>query len=200
MYEALDGRYGDTHALIASALPPLLWSGLELAKTRRLDAVSVIVVASIVFTLVATAMGGSARLIQIRDALVTGAMGVLFLASLLMQKPLIFYLARATSARNTESGAARFEAMWQNPAIRRIFRLMTAVWGGGLIVQTAVLCFLAWVWPISRYLLLGPVIGYVIFGLLLLWSLWYGAKHKALAALPVPFNREEITPSTRPHP
>ena len=183
MYEALDGRYGDTDALIASAMPPLLWSGFELAKTRRLDAISVIVVASIVFTLAATAMGGSARLIQIRDALVTGAMGVLFLASLLMEKPLIFYLARATSARNTESGAARFEAMWQNPGIRRIFRLMTAVWGAGLIVQTAVLCLLAWVWPISRYLLLGPFIGYGIFGLLLLWSLWYGAKHKALAAI-----------------
>ncbi|MDE1896093.1 MAG: hypothetical protein KGH91_03345 [Rhodospirillales bacterium] len=200
MYEALDGRYGDTNALIASALPPLLWSGFELAKTRRLDAISVVVVASIIFTLAATAMGGSARLIQIRDALVTGAMGVLFLASLLMQKPLIFYLARATSARNTESGAMQFEAMWQSPAIRRIFRLMTAVWGVGLIVQTALLCFLAWVWPISRYLLLGPFIGYGIFGLLLLWSLWYGAKHKALAALPVSFNREEPIPSTKPAP
>ena len=200
MYEALDGRYGDTRALIASSLPPLLWSGFELAKTRRLDAVSIIVVASIMFTLAATAMGGSARLIQIRDALVTGAMGVLFLASLLMQKPLIFYLARATSARKTETDAMRFEAMWQNPGTRRIFRLMTAVWGVGLIVQTALLCSLAWVWPISRYLLLGPFIGYGIFGLLLLWSLWYGAKHKALAALPVSFNREEPIPSTKPAP
>ena len=184
MFEALDGRYGDTDALIASAVPPLLWSSYELAKTRRLDAVSVVVVASIVLTLAATALGGSARLIQIRDALVTGAIGVAFLASLLMEKPLIFYLARAASARNTEQGAARFEAMWQTPGVRRTFRLMTAVWGAGLVMQTAVLCSLAWVWPISRYLLLSPFIGYGIFGLLLLWSLWYGAKRKALAALP----------------
>ncbi|MDE2319665.1 MAG: hypothetical protein KGK02_08205 [Rhodospirillales bacterium] len=183
MFEVLEGRYGDTNALIASAVPPLLWSSFELAKTRRLDAVSVIVLASIVLTLAATALGGSARLIQIRDALVSGAVGLLFLASLLMEKPLIFYLARATSARNTKIGAARFEAMWQTPAIRRTFRLMTAVWGAGLVLQTAVMCTLAWIWPISRYLLLGPFIGYGIFGLLLLWSLWYGAKRKALAAI-----------------
>ncbi|MBU6426572.1 MAG: hypothetical protein KGQ69_09605 [Rhodospirillales bacterium] len=183
MYEVLDDTLGDTNALIASAVPPLLWSGYELVKTRRLDAVSVVVVASIVLTLAATALGGSARLIQIRDALVTGAIGVVFLASLLMEKPLVFYLARATSARNTEQGAEQFEAMWQNPEVRRTFRRMTAAWGAGLIVQTAVLCLLAWVWPISRYLLLAPFIGYGIFGLLLLWSLWYGAKRKALAAL-----------------
>ncbi|MBU6419585.1 MAG: hypothetical protein KGQ79_07640 [Proteobacteria bacterium] len=183
MYEALDDTLGDTNALIASAVPPLLWSGYELVKTRRLDAVSVVVVASIVLTLAATALGGSARLIQIRDALVTGAIGVVFLASLLMEKPLVFYLARATSARNTEQGTEQFEAMWQNPELRRTFQRMTAAWGTGLIVQTTVLCLLAWVWPISRYLLLAPFIGYGIFGLLLLWSLWYGAKRKALAAL-----------------
>lgn len=183
MYEALDAHYGDTDALIASAVPPLLWSGYELAKTRRLDAVSLLVVASIVFTVVATALGGSARLIQIRDALVTGAVGVVFLASLLLEKPLIFYLARATSARNTAQGAAHFEMLWQQPHIRHTFRLMTAVWGVGLILQTGLMCFLAWIWPISLYLLLGQAIGYGIFGLLLLWSVWYGAKRKALSAI-----------------
>ena len=183
MYEALAAHYGDTDALIASAVPPLLWSGYELAKTRRLDAVSVLVVAGIVLTVAATALGGSARLIQIRDALVTGAVGVLFLASLVLEKPLVFYLARATSARNTAQGTAQFEMLWQRPDIRLTFRLMTAVWGVGLILQTALMCILAWIWPISLYLLLGQAIGYGIFGLLLLWSVWYGARRKALAAI-----------------
>ena len=44
-----------------------------------------------------------------------------------------------------------------------------------------VMCWLAWIWPISRYLLLSPVIGYGIFGLLMAWSLWYRAKKIALA-------------------
>jgi len=181
VYQLLDARYGDVDALIASAMPPLAWSVFELIKTRRLDAISVIVVTSILFTVGATAMGGSARLIQIRDALVTGVIGVIFLASLVLKRPMIFYLARATMARNTAEGAAEFEAMWLRPGVPRTFRVLTAVWGVGLVFQTAVMCWLAWIWPISRYLLLSPVIGYGIFGLLMAWSLWYRAKKIALA-------------------
>jgi hypothetical protein len=181
VYQLLDARYGDVDALIASAMPPLAWSVFELIKTRRLDAISVIVVTSILFTVGATAMGGSARLIQIRDALVTGVIGVIFLASLVLKRPMIFYLARATMARNTAEGAAEFEAMWLRPGVPTTFRVLTAVWGVGLVFQTAVMCWLAWIWPISRYLLLSPVIGYGIFGLLMAWSLWYRAKKIALA-------------------
>jgi hypothetical protein len=181
LYQLLDARYGDVDALIASAMPPLLWSAFELIKTRRLDAISVIVVASILFTVGATGMGGSARLIQIRDALVTGVIGVIFLISLVLKRPMIFYLARATMARNTQEGASDFEALWLRPGVPRLFRVLTAVWGVGLVVQTAVMCWLAWIWPISRYLLLSPFIGYGIFGLLMVWSLWYRARKIALA-------------------
>jgi hypothetical protein len=177
VYEALDGRFGDVTALIVSAMPPLLWSVYELVKTRRLDAISVVVVASILFTLAATAMGGSARLIQIRDALVTGVVGVIFLGSLLLKRPMIFYLARATMARHTADGAADFEQVWDKPDVPKLLRTLTAVWGAGLVGQTAVMCWLAWIWPIGRYLLVGPVVGYGIFGLLMVWSLLYLARN-----------------------
>jgi hypothetical protein len=181
VYQLLEARFGDVVSLIASAMPPLLWSIYELIKTRRLDAISALVVAAIIFTVGATAMGGSARLIQIRDAMVTGAVGVMFLCSLAMKRPMIFYLARATMARNTESGAAEFEAMWARKGVPPTFRMLTLVWGLGLIFQTAVMCYLAWTWPISRYLLLSPPIGYGIFGLLMAWSLWYRARKIAAA-------------------
>jgi hypothetical protein len=180
VYELLDGRYGDTTALILSAFPPLIWSAYELIKTRRLDAVSILVVAGILFTVAATAMGGSVRLIQIRDALVTGAIGLMFLGSLVLEKPMIFYLARATQARHTAAGAAEFETLWLRPGVPAVFRLMTAVWGVGLVLQTALMCYLAWIWPIGRYLLLSPFIGYGIFGALMAWSVWYGNHRKTI--------------------
>ncbi len=183
VYQALDGRFGNRDALIASAIPPLLWSGYELFKTRRLDAISVVVVASILFTLAATAMGGSARLIQIRDALVTGAIGLMFMASLAMRRPIIFYLARATIARKTEDGEAAYEKVWQQPGVPAVFRLLTLVWGAGLVVQTACMCYLAWIWPIGRYLLVSPFFSAVIFGLLMVWSLAYIAKRPAARAI-----------------
>ncbi len=158
------------NALIASAGPPLAWSVYELIKTRRLDAISVTVVVAIFLTVGATAMGGSARLIQIRDAMITGAIGLMFLGSFAMKRPMLFYLARATMARNTEAGAAAFEALWLNPEIPRLFRRLTLIWGLGLVAQTALLCTLATIWPIARYLLLSPFITYATFGLLMLWS------------------------------
>jgi len=181
VFQALDAGHGDVFALIASAVPPFLWSFYELAKTRRLDAISVLVVAGIVLTVGATLMGGSARLIQIRDALVTGAIGVMFLASLGFKRPMIFYLARATMARDTAAGAAAFEEAWERPGVPEAFRMLTVVWGFGLIFQTAVMCWLAWVWPIGRFLLLSPFIGYAIFGLLMGWSLWFRARRLAKA-------------------
>jgi intracellular septation protein A len=170
VYVLLDSHVGDVNALIASAGPPLLWSGYELIKTRRLDAISVTVVVAIFLTVGATAMGGSARLIQIRDAMITGAIGLMFLGSFAMRRPMLFYLARATMARNTEAGAAAFEALWLNPEIPRLFRRLTLIWGLGLVAQTALLCTLATIWPIPRYLLLAPLITYGTFALLMLWS------------------------------
>ncbi len=164
-------------------MPPLAWSGYELARTRRLDAVSVVVVSGILLTVGATLMGGSAKLIQIRDALVTGAIGLMFLGSLAMEKPMIFYLARAMMARDTEDGAAAFETIWQRPGARPVFRMMTAVWGLGLVLQTALMCYLAWIWPINRYLLLSPFISYGIFGAMMAWSLWYRGKRMRAAGL-----------------
>jgi len=183
VYQALDARWGDRDALILSAVPPLIWSGYELAKTRRLDAISVVVVASILFTLAATAMGGSARLIQIRDALVTGAIGVMFLVSLIFRRPIIFYLARATMSRKTADGEAEYEAVWDLPGVPEVFRWLTVLWGFGLVAQTACMCWLAWVWPIPRYLLLSPFISAVIFGLLMVWSLFYISRRPAARAI-----------------
>jgi hypothetical protein len=102
--------------------------------------------------------------------MITGAIGLMFLGSFAMRRPMLFYLARATMARNTEAGAAAFEALWLNPEIPRLFRRLTLIWGLGLVAQTALLCTLATIWPIPRYLLLAPLITYGTFALLMLWS------------------------------
>jgi hypothetical protein len=168
--------------MIASAVPPLLWSIYELLKTRRLDAISLTVSGSILLTVGATAMGGSARLIQIRDALVTGAVGVLFLVTLLCRRPMIFYLARAAMARGAE-GMAAYETIWEQRGVPEIFRWLSLVWGFGLIAQTAAMCYLAWIWPVPRYLLLSPVISFAIFGVLMAGSLAYIARRPAAKAI-----------------
>ncbi|MCX4146440.1 MULTISPECIES: VC0807 family protein [Paraburkholderia] len=165
---------GETGALIASAVPPIVWSLIELVRFRRVDALSVMVVAGIVLSVAAMALGGSPRMLLLRESLVSGAVGVVFLLSLPMRRPLIFYLARATVAREMEGGAERFETLWrERPALVSAMRLMTLVWGVGLTGETALRAWMALTWPIERFLVVSPFIGYGIYGALTLWTLWY---------------------------
>jgi hypothetical protein len=165
---------GETGALIASAVPPIVWSLIELVRFRRVDALSVMVVAGIVLSVAAMALGGSPRMLLLRESLVSGAVGVVFLLSLPMRRPLIFYLARATVAREMAGGAERFETLWrERPALVSAMRLMTLVWGVGLTGETALRAWMALTWPIERFLVVSPFIGYGIYGALTLWTLWY---------------------------
>ncbi|MCC8391132.1 hypothetical protein LJ656_00895 [Paraburkholderia sp. MMS20-SJTR3] len=165
---------GETGALIASAVPPLVWSAIELARFRRVDALSVMVLAGIVLSVAAMALGGSARMLLLRESLISGAIGVVFLLSLPMRRPLIFYLARASVAREMAGGAAHFDALWrERPGLASAMRVMTLVWGSGLTAETALRAWMALTWPVERFLVVSPFIGYGIYGGLALWTLWY---------------------------
>jgi hypothetical protein len=167
-------HWGTLVALYASAAPPIVWSIVEFVRTRRVDAVSAFVVLGIALSIGLMVLGGSPRLLLVRESFISGLIGAVFVVSLLFARPLIFYLARATFARKTEDGAARFESLWnERPAMRRSIRLMTGVWGVGLVVENLLRCWMAWTWPIERYLLISPVVGYGIYGGLLIWTVFY---------------------------
>ena len=68
--------------------------------------------------------------------------------------------------------AARFEAAWERPAVLHGLRVMSLVWGLGLVAQGVLLGWMAWTWPVERFLILSPIIGYGMLGLLGLWT-WY---------------------------
>ncbi|MEW9584727.1 VC0807 family protein [Paraburkholderia sp. DGU8] len=165
---------GETGALIASAGPPTVSSLIQLVRFRRVDALSMMVVAGIVLSVAAMALGGRPRVLLLRESLVSGAIGVVFLLSLPMRRPLLYYLARATVAREMAGGAARFEMLWrERPGLASSMRLMTLVWGAGLTCETALRAWMALTWPIERFLVVSPFIGYGIYGGLTLWTLWY---------------------------
>lgn len=174
-------RYGEAGGLVASAVPPLAWSIVELVRFRRVDALSSIVLLGIVLSLVAMLFGGGPRVLLMRECLASGAIGVAFLASLFARRPLVFYLARATVARETPEGAARFEQLWRE---RREFasamRMLTVVWGVGLTGDAALRTWLAATWPIERFLIVSPILGYGLFGGLLAWTFWYRTRMRRI--------------------
>jgi hypothetical protein len=182
IYVNAEAGIGQVHALLAASLPPIVWSLIEFARKRRVDAVSILVLAGIVLSLLAFFGGGSARFLQLRENLVTGLIGLVFLGSAAIGRPLIYQLARAGKLRKSQAEAEQFEALRSKQHFRRGMTVMTLVWGFGLLVQTMVACLLVFRLSIRHYLIVSPIIGYGTMGGLALWTFWYVKQMKRRGA------------------
>jgi hypothetical protein len=182
IYVKAENGIGQVHALLAASLPPIVWGVIEFARKRRVDAVSILVLAGIVLSLLAFLGGGSVRFLQLRENLVTGLIGLLFLGSAAIGRPLIYQLARAGKLRQSQAEAQRFESLRDKQHFRRGMTTMTLVWGFGLLAQTAVACLLVFRMSIPHYLVVSPILGYGSMGCLALWTFWYVKRMKRRGA------------------
>jgi intracellular septation protein A len=171
-------RIGEVNALMASSGPPIVWSIIEFARKRRVDALSILVLAGIALSLLAFLGGGSAKFLQLREKLVTVTIGLVFLGSAAIGRPLIYQLARATIMRRTPHELADFEAMRDNMYFKRTMMVMTLVWGCGLLAEAAVSAALVVTLTVHDYLIAGPIVGYGTMGGLSFWTWWYAQRQR----------------------
>ncbi|WP_322069033.1 VC0807 family protein [Paraburkholderia bannensis] len=166
-------RWGLEGALIASALPLLAWIGFDFVRLRHFDALSAIVLAGLAMSLLLLASPAGLWLRETREPLIGGLIGVLFLLSLALDRPLVFYLARSTLARERQGREREFDEMWQaRPALVKSIRLMTAVWGLGLVGENAIRA-----WMVGA-MIDSPgrddaVVRYGVYGALTIWTILY---------------------------
>jgi hypothetical protein len=163
---------GQVHALIVSSLPPIVWTVARSVYTRKTDAISLLVIFGIFLSLLAFIGGGSVRFVQLRQNLVVGIIGLLFLSSIVFRRPLIVPLARATILRNDVGNTRSLDELQDSREFRRDMTMLTAVWGVGLLAETAAACILLYCMPIQEVLIVNPVVGYLAMGGLVLWSFW----------------------------
>jgi hypothetical protein len=174
IYSLAEPRLGEVDALIASSAPPILWSIVEFARNRRVDALSIFVLLGIGLSLLAFFGGGSARFLQLREKLVTAFFALLFLGSAAIGRPLIYQLAKAGMARgNQQSELERFQSLRNDSYFRASMLIMTLVWGFGLLADVAVSVALIFRLTVKEYLIVSPVIGYATMGSLALWTFWF---------------------------
>lgn len=176
IYSYAEGSLGDVRALLLSSAPPIAWSLIEFARHRRVDALSVLVVAGIVLSLLAMIGGGGPKFLQLRENLVTGIIALVFLGSAAIGKPLVYQLARASMMRKSADEAQEFAALQVHAAFRRTMTVMTLVWGLGLLANVAVSVALVFALTIREYLIVGPIVGYATMGALTLWTFLYAQR------------------------
>jgi hypothetical protein len=173
-YKLAKPYWGEFGALLASALPPLLWSCAELIRHKRVDALSIMILSGIGLSLFALLLGGSPKLLLVRESLISGLVGIAFLVSAPLSHPLVYHLARAMAQRQeSESGSNNFDEWWRQPGSQRMLRGITWGWGLGLTAEALLRGWLAWHWDSERFLVLSPFVSYGLIGILLLWTIWY---------------------------
>ena len=173
IYNVADKPLGDVGALLASSVPPILWSIVEFLRRRRVDAIALLVLAGIAFSLLAFLGGGGAKFLQLRENLVTGLIGMVFLLSAAVRRPLVFYLARASMRREAGPQLERFESLQERPEFKETMMTMTLVWGFVLVGRTLVSAALVFTLTIPQYLVVHPIVGYVSTGGVVLWTVVY---------------------------
>lgn len=178
IYRTTRAQLGEVHALIASTAAPIGWSIVTFVRQRKLDALSLLVLTGIVLSLLAYLGGGSVRMLQMREKMVTGLIGLIFLGSALIRRPLIYQLARATIARRSAEDLDEFESRRGTSFFERVMMTMTLVWGFGLVGEAAVSAVLVFRLSVQQFLVVGPVLGYGTMGALTLWTFWYARRSR----------------------
>ena len=182
IYSVLDPKIGDVDALLASSAPPIAWSLVEFVRRRRVDALSMLVLAGIALSLLAFLGGGGVKFLQLREKLVTALIGLAFLGSAAIGRPLIYVLARATMLRRSEAEARELEALKHNVHFRRAMTLMTLVWGFGLVAEACVAGALVFVLSVREFMVASPIVGYSTAGALSAWTFWYARRQRRIGA------------------
>lgn len=177
VYLLLISRFSSFTALSAAAFLPLIENMVYLIRFRRLDTFGSLMLGSFVLAALLAFMGGDERLLLVRGSIVTGAVGAAFLLSLLFSRPLIYGLAKRFVAPQT---AARYEEGWHKPQVRRVFKIMSAVWGGTLLLEAAVRTLLVYTLPVAVFLGVSNLVFYGFIGAAAVWT-WVYRRRSAAA-------------------
>lgn len=171
-------------ALSISAIFPLAKSVFDLLRRREFDSIAILVLLGIATSGVALLLGGSPKILLVRESLFTGVFGVACFVSLLLPRPMMFYFGRFFIAGTDPLRRERFNANWALPEVRFANRLITIVWGIVYVAELVVRVILIYTVSTELVLVLSPILigGATIFTLI--WTFSYVRRLRARVILP----------------
>jgi hypothetical protein len=123
-------------------------------------------------------VSGDARFLLLKNSIVTGAVGLVFLATTLWGRPLSLAASQSFQPGRREEILHDYDT---DPIVRRGHRVSSAVWGGGLLAESLVRVPLVYLLPVSVMVGVGEAMTIVAFAGLITWNLWYVRRVTARA-------------------
>ena len=161
------GGLTNVAALSIAAVLPALAAVYKLVVKHRIDAVALVVLATIVLTVVLSLVAHDPRFLLARDGIATGLWGFWFIATLRARRPAAFLFARPLMEGRKVFGTRSWDSLWETDAqFRRIWRISTTIWAGALLVDAAIRVVMAYSLPVDIVPGLGAVLWPVTFVLI----------------------------------
>jgi hypothetical protein len=162
-------------ALVLSGVLPGIAVLGGLIRRRHLDAVGLLVLAGIAVGTVLGMLSGNPRLFLMEGSVPTAVFGVLCLASLWSQRPLIYRFALEFMGQDSPRGR-EFASLWQYEGFRHLFRNFTLVWGVVYLLEAAARVVIVETTSTGTALAVSKVMPYAVAGLLVGWMVLYGRR------------------------
>ena len=172
----------DVEALIIAGLFPATWIVVQFVRQRRIDPIGAIVLFGFAFGVItSTLLGGNAYVLKARDSVFTALFGIVCLVSIFsFKRPAIFYVGRFLSAGNDPERIAAYDQLHQLPTGERTFKVLTAVWGSGLLMEASARLVLAAFLSTGVFLAISPIISAVCIGGMFAFTVRYSNRARRL--------------------
>ncbi|MFC9436351.1 VC0807 family protein [Nocardia sp. NPDC057030] len=164
--------YSDFAGLLAGTVLSALMVIGQAIRSRRLELMSAIVLGGFVFGLVTSLISGDPRMMIAKDSMATVLIGLAFLISAMIGKPLTYLVARKAVSAGGPARVAELETAYRtDPAKRRAFTVLTVMWGAGLVFEATIRIVLAYQLPVHTMAWLSPVLMIAVVGPLIALSI-----------------------------
>lgn len=164
-------------ALLLSGVFPALGVTIGVIQNRRLDVVGALVLAGIVVGTVLGLVSHSTRLLLVEGSVPTAVFGLACLGSLWRRHPLMFSFALEFTGPDTAKGR-EMTRLWQYDGYRRVFRIITAVWGAGFLLEAALRVVIVYNTSTGTALASSKIMPFLWGAVLSAWTVGYGARQK----------------------
>jgi len=156
---------------------PALGVAIGVIQHRRLDVVGAVVLAGIIVGTVVGLASHNARLVLVEGSVPTAVFGIACLGSLWARRPLMFSLAREFTGPDTTRGQ-EMTRLWQYEGYRRVFRVITAVWGVAFLIEAALRVVIVYNTSAGTALAISKVTPFVFAAIMCAWTVAYGTRQK----------------------